>query len=70
MRLFTWQQRGIVFLVTVSSIMVFGGTGMLIDHFAQSRPLGLVLGVLISFPVTQVVLAKVLRAHHKKQTHE
>lgn len=58
MRIFTWRQRAIVFVTTAATILVFLLLGAGIDRVLDSRPIGLVIGLLVSYPVTQWFVVK------------
>lgn len=47
-----------VLLITVLIVAVFTGLGYLIDTFLDTKPLGMIAGLLIGFPFTQFVIYK------------
>lgn len=51
MRLFTWKHRILVQLITWSSIVLFGLIGYGLDIWLNTKPIFLVIMLLISFPV-------------------
>lgn len=48
------------------SLVIFGGLGVLVDYFANSKPAGFIIGVIISFVVSQVFIYKKLSQYTKK----
>jgi F0F1-type ATP synthase assembly protein I len=47
-----------VLLITVLIVVVFTGLGYMIDKFLNTKPLGMIAGLLIGFPTTQFVIYK------------
>jgi len=47
-----------IFIITVVTIAVFGAGGYLIDLYFDTKPIFLFALVIISFPVTQLLLYK------------
>lgn len=48
------------------TLIIFGGLGWLIDYFFHSRPTGFVIGVIISFIVSQYIIYSKMRQYTKK----
>lgn len=69
MKIFTWKQRAIVFLVTIATIAIFALIGYFIGNAAGSSTIGLVIAVLLSYPVTQFQLAKTMRRLYDSDKH-
>ncbi|MDA0208440.1 MAG: hypothetical protein O3B64_03505 [bacterium] len=69
MKIFTWKQRAIVFLVTIATIALFALIGYLIGRAAGSGTIGLVIAVLLSYPATQFQLAKTMRRLYDTNKH-
>ncbi len=51
---------------TLAVIATFGGLGYMIDYFAGTKPLFLIILLVISFPITQILLFKKARQLGKK----
>jgi len=47
--------------ITLGSIILFAGGGLLIDTQIGTKPLFLIIGLLISFPLSQYVIYKTFR---------
>jgi F0F1-type ATP synthase assembly protein I len=47
-----------VLLITVLTIGILTGLGFWLDTIFDTKPLGMVIGLVIGFPVTQVVIYK------------
>ena len=52
---------GLAIIVSLASIAIFGGAGYLLDLKMGTKPLLLLVGIVISFPVTQLILAKLVK---------
>lgn len=70
MKIFTWKQRGVVLLMTVAMVGLFGLAGWGIGTFAGNHKAGIFVAVLISYPFTQWALAKQILKVHEKETRE
>lgn len=69
MRIFTLRQRLIVYGTTLSIIVVMCGLGFWVGGQVGSAKLGVLGGLVISFPITQYLLIKQLRKHLKNTKH-
>lgn len=49
---------GITAMYTLVSIALFGGVGTYLDYIFNIKPVGMVIGLIISFPITQYFLYK------------
>lgn len=47
-----------VMLITVLIVAIFTGLGYWIDTIFETKPLGMIIGLLIGFPTTQYVIYK------------
>ena len=47
-----------IVLITLSGIILFGGTGYLLDHYFDTNPIFLFVLLVLSFPITQIILYK------------
>ena len=56
----TWR----VALITLTSILVFGGGGWMIDKWLGKFPLFMIIGMVISYPVAQVLIYIVFKRRH------
>jgi F0F1-type ATP synthase assembly protein I len=50
----------------ISTLVVFGTLGWLVDYFIHSRPAGFVVGVIVSFIVSQYIIYDKMRQYTKK----
>lgn len=50
-----------IFFITFGMIALFVGTGLFVDSFFGTKPIGIFVALLVSFPVTQIVLIRRLR---------
>ena len=48
-------------LITLTSVALFGGSGYLIDTWIGTKPFGLIIGMVISFPITQIAIYKKIK---------
>lgn len=64
MKIFTWRQRVWVILINIAMIGVFAGLGYWLDIKFDKKPLFLILGVFVSFPLGQWLLIKILKSEH------
>ncbi len=55
-----------IFLITLVTIATFGGAGYLIDLYFDTQPIFLFVLVIVSFPVTQLLLYKRAKNLSKK----
>lgn len=53
--------------VTITCMAIFGGFGYLLDTIFDTKPVLLIAGLGIGFPVTQIVLIKILKNFVKNQ---
>ncbi|MDP3985195.1 MAG: hypothetical protein Q8P82_00365 [bacterium] len=67
MKFFTWGDRALIAGINLLGIFLFGGFGFLIDRFSHTDPLFLVLGILLSFPLSQIPIVRLLKARHQKR---
>jgi len=47
-----------IVVITLITLGVFGGVGYLLDHYLDTKPILLLVFIVISFPVTQFFLYK------------
>ncbi len=47
-----------IVLITLGGIALFGGAGYLLDQYFNTKPILLFIFIIISFPLTQVLLYK------------
>lgn len=56
--------------IIISSIVftaiIFGGLGWLVDYLAGSKPVGIIIGFMVSFIVSQYFIVKKLSRYTKK----
>ncbi len=64
MKIFTWRQRVWVIVINLVMIGAFAGLGFWLDTTFDKKPLFLILGVFISFPLGQWLLIKILKSEH------
>ncbi|MBP7134076.1 hypothetical protein KBA73_02565 [Patescibacteria group bacterium] len=57
-----WKIRGYLVLAILLTLFVMGGAGYLVDLYLKSAPKGLVVGLLISFPVANVLAIRFAKA--------
>ncbi len=50
-----WKIRGYLMIVILSTLFVIGGAGYAVDLYLHSAPKGLIAGVLLSFPVANML---------------
>lgn len=50
-----------VLLITVLVVALFAGLGYMIDTWFDTKPLGMIAGLLIGFPTTQFIIYKKFR---------
>lgn len=55
------QMTKSIVLVTILCIIVFGGVGYLLDNLLETTPILTIVLVILSFPVTQLLLYKRMR---------
>jgi len=68
MKLITWKQRLVIFGTTILMIGVFSLVGYGIGRLVGNWKLFLILGVLLSYPVTQWLFLWKFRKSHKKSS--
>lgn len=56
----TWR----VATITLLSIVVFGGGGWLLDKWIRTFPLFMIIGMVISYPVAQILIYIVFKRRH------
>lgn len=54
---------GLTILITLSTILVFTGGGYYLDSILETNPYLTILGLLLSYPVAQVLIAKFIKKH-------
>lgn len=57
-----WKIRGYLVLAILLTLFVIGGAGYLVDLYFHSAPKGLIAGVLISFPVANILAIRFAKA--------
>lgn len=57
-----WRVRGYLLLAIVATIVVAGAFGALMDHLLGSSPKGLVIGVVLSFPLSNIIAIRFAKA--------
>lgn len=57
-----------VALITLGGLAIFGGGGYLLDTQFGTKPLFLIIGVVVSYPIIQVALYRTFRSMTKKIT--
>jgi F0F1-type ATP synthase assembly protein I len=67
MRIFTWRQRAIVFVTTSLSIGTFLLLGYGFDEIVGTRPIGFVIGLVVSYPVTQMLVVRRMKKQIDKE---
>ena len=50
-----------IVVITMGGILLFGGAGYLLDQYFDTKPIFLFALIIVSFPVTQIVLYKRVR---------
>ena len=50
----------------ISTLVVFGGLGYLADYLFSSKPVGFIIGIIISFIVSQYIIYIKMRQYTKK----
>lgn len=58
---YTWKSRGIVFFLNILCVLVFGAIGFYFaNFFGKNTKLFTIIGVALSFPVSQFIIYKKL----------
>ncbi|MBP9828062.1 hypothetical protein KBC55_02800 [Patescibacteria group bacterium] len=57
----TLKHRAVVFGITVLGVGLLGGIGYILDWQFETRPLFLIIGVILSFPLVQLAIVRQLR---------
>ncbi len=70
MKIFTWQQRIIVFSVTLLTVALFIAAGYGIGVWLGNTKAGIFIAVLVSYPFTQMLLIKKIRDFSEKERKE
>lgn len=55
-----------VVTITVMGMLIFGGGGYLLDKALGTKPLFLIIGLVVAYPVIQVTLYRTFRSITKK----
>ncbi|NCN07871.1 hypothetical protein GW933_04295 [Candidatus Falkowbacteria bacterium] len=50
----------------ISALIIFGGLGWLVDYFVGSKPIGIIVGFIVSFIASQYFVYKKLSQYTKK----
>lgn len=58
-----WKVRGYLILAIIGTLFVVGGLGALIDAFLGTSPKGLIVGVILSFPLANIVAIRFTKAN-------
>lgn len=61
---YSWKSRLIVLVVNAVGLGVFLSTGYWLDRLFATSPAMLILSLLLSFPVVQLVTARILLSRH------
>lgn len=67
MRFFTIKQRLMILLVTLGSITLCMGLGYIVGSAFEKSIFGLITGVVLSFPITQLILVKLMKKESKER---
>lgn len=57
-----WKIRGYLVLAILLTLFVFVGVGYLADLYFKSSPIGLIVGLLLSFPVANILAIRFAKA--------
>ena len=57
-----WRIRGYLVLAILLTLFVVGGIGFLVDLRLGTSPKGLIVGVLLSFPIANVLAIRLAKA--------
>ncbi len=57
-----WKIRGYIVIATLLTLGVFAGIGHLIDLYFKTSPKGLVISILLSFPVTNFLAIRLTKS--------
>jgi len=66
MQIFTWRQRLVVISTSLTVIIVFIGSGILLDWYFDTKPIFLIVGTVLAFPTMQFAVLKSMRKHLEK----
>lgn len=55
-----------VLLITLIPLALFAGGGHLVDKYLHTNPVGMVIGLLIAFPLAQYMVYKTFTSNTKK----
>lgn len=61
-----WAMTRMIVLISLVSVIGFGGIGYALDMVFDTKPALLIVAILISFPITQIAIHKIV----KKKIHE
>lgn len=70
MKVFTWNQRFVVYSVTLLCVGLFGLAGYGVGSLLGSGKIGIVVGVLASYPFAQFALVQAIKRLRKHETNE
>lgn len=70
MKVFTWKQRILVLGISLGVITLFVAVGYGIGLLLGNGKLGIILAVLLSYPVTQWTLVKSVQKLYEKESIE
>lgn len=70
MKIFTWRHRLLVLAWTLAVVVVFGLLGWWIGSAAGSSSAGLIVAILLSYPVSLWLIATRVKADAQKQFQE
>lgn len=57
-----WKIRGYLVLAILLTIFVMGGLGYLVDLYLGTSPKGLIVGLLLSFPIANILAIRFAKA--------
>jgi len=57
-----WRIRGYILAATFGTLLLFGGTGYLIDLHYDSSPKALFASIILSFPVSNLLAIRLAKA--------
>lgn len=70
MKIFTWKQRLVVLLTTLGVAGIFLLAGFLIGKTAGNTTAGLLIGLVISYPISQFTLMRAIKRLHESESKE
>jgi F0F1-type ATP synthase assembly protein I len=53
-------------VITLVTIALVAGTGYLIDNYLKTKPAATIIGLLLSYPIAQILIAKRIKQILKK----